>query len=195
MWLARGGVGLALIGLLVINVPGIAEIRSTRAGDITTYSAPPFGSVIFGLIGIVTAVLGVAYWMQRGLFYRAVSIVLAAISVYVFFNTPTGLNHRLVVTPDYFFQRIGSWYAPVETKVDFNSLMYLTVAETKQDRGRKTYELRGNKKGTGEPIRIPINDMMKKAVPEILKRAAQHEVLIGDGADGRVIALELKIEN
>ena len=117
-------------------------------------------------------------------------MVLAALSLYAFFNTPTGFNHCAVVAPNYFFQRIGSWYAPVETKVDFDSLMYITLAEAKPDKsGRKTYELRCVNKKADE-TRIAINDFMKKALPEILKRAAEHNVLIGDGADGRVIALD-----
>jgi hypothetical protein len=184
MWLARGGVGLALlILLLILGFPGIAEVKSVTVGDVTTYAAPPFASVIFGVVGLITFVLAMAYWMQGGWSCRGVSIVLAAISLYVFFNAPTGLNHRLVVTPDYFFQRIGAWYAPVETRVDFNSLVYLTIAETKPDQGRKNYELRANKKETGEPLRIPMSDMLKKAMPEILKRAAERDVPIGDGAE------------
>ncbi len=189
-WLARGAVALALLMLALLTIPGIAEVRSVRNGEVVTYSSPFSLPLIFGAMGVVTTLAAVAYWMRTWWLYRALGIALAAISLYVFFNAPTGLNHRLVVTPDYFFQRIGSWYAPIETKVDFNSLIYLTVAETKPDRGRKAYELRGNKKETGERIRVPISDMLKKALPEILKRAAQHEVLIGDGADGRMISFD-----
>jgi hypothetical protein len=182
MWLARGGVGLALLMLLLILcVPGIAEVRSVKPGDGTTiYTTPPFAPLIFGVLGIVTSVLAIVYWMQRGWLYRGVSMALGAVSVFIFFNTPTGLNHRLVVTPDYFFQRIGSWYAPVETRVDFNSLIYLTIAETKPSRGRKSYELRANKKEAGEPIRVPISDMLKEAMPEILERAGQHQIVVGN---------------
>jgi hypothetical protein len=190
MWLARGVVGVAVIMLIVLNIPGIADVRLIKTGDVTTYSAPLFGPIIFGVLGSVVGVVAVVYWMQRGWVHRGASMVLAALALYVLFNTPTGFNHQLVVTPDYFLQRIGSWYAPVETKVDFNSLMYVSVMEIKPDKkGRKAYDLRCIRKG-GESVRVPVSDMIKKALPEILKRAAEHNVLIGDAADGRVIALD-----
>jgi len=134
----------------------------------------------------------VVYWMRQRGFYRAVSVALLTISIYVLFNAPSGINHRVTVTPDYFFHRVGSWYSPVETRVDFKSIVCIGIGETLRSKNkRRTYELICLRKGGGDAIRIPINDMMKKAVPEILKRAAENNISIVPRPEGGTIPSDL----
>ena len=191
MWLARGVIAAAVVFIVLLKTVGIGNVTSVARGDVTVYSAPPFGSILFGFMGILSCVVAVVYWMQKGWFYRGVCVALSVISLWIFFNAPTGLNHRVVVTPEYFFHRVGSWYSPIETKVDFKSLAYVSIDEAERTRNqRKTYELRCITE-RGNKISIPIYDMMKKALPEILKRAAEHEVVFGDSPDGRVIPSDL----
>jgi len=191
MWLSRGAVAAGVVMLIVLKTVGIANVTSRTHGDTTVYSVPLLGPVFFGALGIIACVLAIVYWMQQGWFYRGVSVALFGISIFVLFNAPTGINHRVVVTPEYFFHRVGSWYSPVETKVDFKSLAYVSIREEKRARNeRKTYELRCITK-EGAETSVPLYDMMKKALPEILKRAADHEVVIGESPDGRVIRSDL----
>ena len=188
MWLSRGAIAVLIILLVLLKTVGLADVTSVTRGNMTVYSAPPFVSILSGIIGIVVCVAAVVYWMQRGIFCRGVSVALFVISTWVLFNAPTGINHRVVVTPEYFFHRVGSWYSPVETRVDFKSLVYVSIGEAKRaSKDRKSYELRCTKDGGADTIRIPVYDLMKKALPEILKRAAEHDVVIGEGSDGRVI--------
>jgi hypothetical protein len=191
MWLSRGAIAVLVVLLILLKTVDIGKVTSVTRGDVTVYSAPPFVSILFGVLGIIICVLAVVYWMQNVWFHRAVSVVLFIISAWMLFNVPTGINHRVTVTPEYFFHRIGSWYSPVEAQVEFKSLAYVSIDETKRARNqRKAYELRCFTKRADEII-IPVHDLMKKALPEILKRAAAHDVVFGEGPDGRVIPLDI----
>lgn len=192
MWLSRGAIAVLVLLLILLNTVGMGSVTSVKQGDITVHSGSPLGPIFFGALGIITCVLAAVYWTQQSRFYRAVSVALGAMSLYIFFNAPSGINHRVVVAPGYFFHRVGSWYSPIETKVDFDSVVYMTVDEAQRDRNRrKTYELHCiAKKGTNA-VRIPIYDLMKKALPEILERAAQRDIIVGERPDGRVIPSDI----
>src|ERR1700732_2377155 len=129
MWLARGAIAL-LVGLLVLlKWSGLEAVTSTSDGDATVYSGFPLSSVIFGGMGAVVFILSVVFWMQPGRFYTLISLGLFLMAIFILFNAPTGLDHRVVVTPAYFYHRIGSWYRPTEGKVYFDSLVYITVGQ------------------------------------------------------------------
>jgi hypothetical protein len=192
IWLARTAVAALILLFILLKTVGYGSVTSVTRGDVTTYSAPPFISIFSGSLGILTLVAAVVYWMRQGWFYRAVSVSLFMISIYVLFNAPTGINHRVMVTPDYFFDRRGSWYSPVETRVDFKSIVYIGIGERLRSKNkRKTYELICLRKGGGDAIRIPIYDMMKEAVPEILKRASENNISIVPRPEGGTIPSDL----
>ena len=191
MWLSRGAIAVLVVLFILLKTIDFGKVTSVTRGDVTVYSALPFPSVLFGVLGIIVCVLAVVYWMQNVWFYRACSVVLFIISAWMLVNVPTGINHRVTVTPEYFFHRIGSWYSPVEARVEFKSLAYLSIDEAKRTRNkRKTYELRCIT-NLGEKIIIPVHDLMKKALPEILKRAAARGVVFGEGPNGRVIPSDI----
>ena len=125
--------------------------------------------------------------MQPGRFFRLVAPMLALVSLFMIFNAPTGLNQRLTVTPDSFHLRIGSWYSPVETRVEFTSMAHFVV----QRSGDGDYEFRAVAKG-GDQISVPMYDLLRKALPESFHRAEQHRVVIGEGAAGLQIPAALR---
>ena len=142
--------------------------------------------MLSGALGIVVGVVAVVFWMQPGLFFRGVAVALGLMCVFTLFNAPTGLNHYLIVTPDYFRLRIGSWYSPADSEVKFNSVGYLAVDKTKGGH----YELRVM--GKDGQVAVPICDLMRKALPEVFRQAALRGVVIGDGPDGLQIPAALK---
>lgn len=177
VWLARG-VLLVLAALFLFLKLSKFEISRSEIQGTTVYSPPFVFPIIFGVLGIAVGAMAVVFWMQ-GRIYRILAPVLALLSLFVLFNTPTGMNHSLIVTPHSFELRIGSWYSPVDTKVEFASLAYLSVDEAKAG----DYELRALTR-TGNKISVPICDLLKRALPDVLERAARHDVVIGDNADG-----------
>ena len=193
MWFARGAMAAIAVLLIILLVFGPGSIRAVKDGSTTTYSGSLLLPIIFAIMGVMACLAGVMYLRQPGFFFRAVGVVLFLIGIYCLFNSPTGLNHRVIVTSEYFFHRIGSWYSPAEAKVEFDSVVYMTIEETgADDQGHKRYELQCFEKQGGEKIRIPIHDLMRKALPEILKKAVHHDVVIGENAEGWQIPPDLR---
>jgi len=192
MWLARGAIVVCVVLLILLKTIGFGGVTSIKDGSATIYSGSPIGSVMFGVMGIIVCVLAVVFWMQPGRLFTFFSVVLFLLAIYVFVNVPNGLNHRVVVTPDSFSRRSGSWYSPVEHRVDFDTVLYLQLAETEPTRnGRTNYELQCFTKPDGDIIAVPVFDMMKKALPEIYRSAAAHDIVVGENADGWQIPPDL----
>ena len=184
-WLARGAIVAALVMFIILKFAPL-EISAVKDGNTTLYKPPLVLPVISSAMGILTGVAALVFWMQPASIFRLFAIILAMIASYVLFNAPTGLNHHLIVTADSFKQRIGPWYSPWDTKVEFNSLAYLSVERTKDG----AYAFQAYTK-SGEEIFVPVHDLMRKAVPEIMQRAGQCGVVIGDGPDGLPIPAAL----
>ena len=193
VWLARGGIVAALCLIVVLKVFGPGQVSAVHDGNATTYSRTPILSFVFGFLGLLTIVFGIVYWMQRRRFYSLVSVGLFLAAAYILFNAPTGINHCVIVTPDCIYHRVGPWYAPEETRIDFESLAYVEVvgSGTRKD-GTKSYDLQCFRKQPESPVRLPIYDLMTKALPEILQRVADHDIIIGTNADGWQLPPELR---
>ena len=185
MWLARGTILVCIVMVIILRTVDSTSVSSVRDGDTTVYSDSALGSVYFGVAGIVTAVMGIVFWMQRSALYRLFSVCLFPMAIFMFLNVPTGLNHCVIVTPDDFYHRVGAWYAPEETKVSFDSLKYMVVNLKETDRsGNRNYELLCVTREGDETIRIPVHVLMNKALREILERAAQRGVFIDENEEG-----------
>jgi hypothetical protein len=128
--------------------------------------------------------------MKSGRYYRLKSIVSGGFAILILYIAPTSCKHRLIVTPDYFSHRVGSWYSPVETRINFDSMQHFSIAPF-NDEGRREYELRCYSKNGGDPVRIPIYDMMNKALPEIFDKATQRGVIVPEKRKGQQIPAEL----
>jgi hypothetical protein len=193
IWLARGVILVLIVLIVILQTVGFGTIKSVREGDTTIFSSSPLSTVFSIIFGLVVCGMSALFWMTRRFFFRLVSVFLFLMATFLFVNAPTGWNHRVVVTPDSFFHRAGAWYAPRETTVAFDSLKYMAVVEKEPEpRGARRYDLLCVPKQTNEPISIPIYDMMKKALPEILQYAAQHNVFIEENADGWQIPPDLR---
>ncbi|HXF10887.1 MAG TPA: hypothetical protein VN625_08890 [Desulfuromonadaceae bacterium] len=185
---------LLVLGALSTQFAVVLHPKAAKIGDTTTYTsaASLLFAVEFGLFGFICCILGFFYGTQRSIFFRLVGTVIFSVGLYSFFNAPTGLNHSVVVTSDYFSKRIGPWYSPMDTTIIFKSVKYMDIEENKTaDHGHLRYELRCNMETDPKEVRIEINDLLKAAVPEIYRRAAEHNVFIGDSPDGRLIPSDL----
>jgi hypothetical protein len=185
MWLARGAMAVCGVLIVVLKVFGFGSVSSVNDGHQTVCSAPPLGPVLFGVFGLVICTLALIFWMQPGRFFTLVSLILFLLAIFAFIEAPDALAHRVCVTPDGFSDRSGAWYRVEEIRVDFDSLSTMAVGTRETDGpGEQTQELRCFPRGGGETIRVPIFDMMKKALPEILQNAARHHVFIIKNVDG-----------
>lgn len=193
MWLARGVICALVVLFILLQVCGSGSIARETRGNVTVYSGTPSGPLLVATLGTVTIIAGVVYWLQPGAVHRIVSVALFGISAFILFNAPTGWNHRVTIGPDSFSSCVGAWYAPHEITIDFNSLACVQVVQVGNGpRGRADYVLRCWTKSDGEQIDIPINAMMKEALPDILDGVARHEILIAENEEGWRIPPELR---
>jgi hypothetical protein len=184
MWLARGVMAACGVLVVVLQVFGLGSISSVHDGQQTIYSASLLGPVLFGVFGLVICTVAIVFWMQPGRFFRLVSLVLFLLAISAFIEAPDSLVHRVCVNPDGFVDRSGAWYRVEEIRVDFDSLSTVTVGPREgNEPGDQTQEIRCLPRDGGETIRIPIYDMMKEALAEILRNAARHGVFIIENVD------------
>jgi hypothetical protein len=183
-WVARGVVAGALVLLAISRHLGPGAVATTQQGNATVYSYSPQGSVVimavFGGLATLACVLAVLFWMQRGAVQRGASVELFLLASGALVVAPSGRRHCVVVTRDRVFHRVGLWFSSTDTELEFNSLSHAWIVETDPGHpGRRTYELQCRKRGGGELVAIPIYDLLKAALPEVLRRAAQRGVVVG----------------
>jgi hypothetical protein len=192
MLLARGGILGCVLMVVFLNIFGLGSVKSIREGDATIYTGSSMNSVLMGILGILTAIIAIVFWLQRSPLFTLFSVLLFGSSIFVFINVPSGFNHCLVVTPDTFDHRIGVWYSPIEHHIEFADVLFLQIAESEPVRNnRKYYELQCFMKPDGKIIAVPISDLMRAALPEIFRRAVAREIMIGEGDDGLQIPTQL----
>jgi len=184
---------LLILSILAIHLLHFEHVRIKKEGDTTIYTSADslIWAVQTGFLGFAAVIIGTFYGRQRHIFFKLAGVAIVLIGLFCLFNSPTGLNHQVVVTPDYFSQRIGTWYSPVNTKVEFKQIKYIEIGENNSGNDGLKYYLGFVLNTNDTELRININDLLKKAVPEIYSRAAKANILIGDGPDREQIPFGL----
>jgi hypothetical protein len=180
VWVARGVALLLVVLFVAIKTLDVAAVKSVSDGRRTVYTGTHLLSILFGCFGLLIFVVGIFYWTHPSRFRKAVGMVLFLLSLLILVVAPTGLNHCAIVTADGFFDRVGWWFAPRETTVDFNALRYIDLKEVDSERNdRRKYVLRCYPKTGKDVVIIPLDDNLTKALPEVFRNAAQRGVNIG----------------
>jgi hypothetical protein len=180
VWVARGVALLLVVLFVALKTLDVAAVKSVSDGQRTVYSGSHLLSILFGCFGLLVFVAGLFYWTYPSRFHKAVGMVLFLLSLLFVVCAPTGLNHCAIVTADGFFDRVGVWFAPRETMVDFNDRSYIDLKEVDSGRSdRRHYVLRCYPKVGKDVISIPLDDNLTKALPEIFRNAAKRGVNIG----------------
>lgn len=108
----------------------------------------------------------------------------------IFLTVDVNRDHRVVVSDDHFLRRVGIALSPEQQTVHFESLTYMVITQQRPIRnGRQRFNLECYTR-SGEVAIVPIHGLMKTALPEIVARAAAHDVLIGDTKTGAKIPPE-----
>lgn len=184
MWLARLSICMGVILLIVLKFWGLGSIETTTDGPAKIYHQSPTAIIFPFMLAVIISIVGIVYLLQPRRLYRVISVVLFSIAV-IFLVTvvPIPFFHRVVVTDQYFSQRIGYWFAPNEQMLRFDQLLYLHVVSDSNAQNLRTdklqYVLECRLKPKGNIVTIPLQDLMKKALPEIYIQAAKKGVVIG----------------
>ncbi len=186
IWLARGAAAVLVIQIILLLLSDI-QVSMVKTENTTRYALPLTLLSSICVLGITTGILAAFYWMQRKFLFRVIALVLSPLTLFIFFHIPTVFNQYITITQESFHQRSGPWYAPDDIEIPFDSLIYLVV----KDGNESNYELHAFLKG-GNKLSIPIDNLMKKALPEVLTRAEQHDIVLGLGADGLPIPAALR---
>lgn len=184
MWLARGGIVASIVLLVLLRTIGFGEVQTVRNDDATIYTSSLVELLWLSAMGVIACVIAVVFWLQPGRQYRFGSVILFMAAAYVFLMLPSSVTHRVVVSPNSFSRRVGYWFAPEVVQFDFSRIVYLDVVEVAPNVGHKTnYELQVVTETEEKERYIPIFDMMRKALPEIIRSAEAHGAMIGENAD------------
>ncbi len=104
-------------------------------------------------------------------------------------------RHHVKVSPSGVVREVGTKTNPIRHEIQFATTSALYVEHIPGDSGSR-YELVAIAAGGTRNTRIPISDMMRAALPQILEEtAARHGVLIGESEDGEVIPAKLRVED
>ncbi|MEM9251932.1 MAG: hypothetical protein AAGB29_06240 [Planctomycetota bacterium] len=189
--LARAGVLgglLVLVGLFVFN--GV-EVSVEAQGDSRKYTASSALDYIFYVFPVLTANLAVVFWLREGI-YRVFGVVLGVLTLWLAFQAiDLGLaDHHVTVTPTGFTRQVGSSLAPMRQAVDFEAVTTLYIEETPAEHGPE-YTLVAFSSDVSE-VRVPIYDLMRTALPDILDVASRYEILMLSSDDGQFMPSGLR---
>ena len=178
--IARGMIVVCVAFIFTMKFAPPDVSRVERDGAVV-YTLPVLFPILFAVLALGAGVAAYFFWRARHTHpvFRLFALVLAVVSLFQLFNAPTGLSHHLIVTPDTFELRIGHWYAPIGTKVEYRSQAYASVVDA-EGGGYALYTITDD----GIETSAYIGDLMKAALPDILREMARHDVLIGERPDG-----------
>lgn len=140
----------------------------------------------------ITGCLGFLYLNQKSLF-RGIGFALIGISAWLAY---TGLtldtsNHRVLITPTRILDECGTRREPVIRQIDLSKTAFIRIVEDTRNRERN-YELVANAASDGQETQIPINDLMRAALPKIVDYIAQQNIAIGESDSGGLVPLRLQ---
>jgi hypothetical protein len=192
--LARIVIVVLVVMVVALRFSGTPTVSVVTKGDSTVYMSDSSFNLFFIILPVITGITAFVYALQPGV-YRLFATVLIAITAwlaYTAFNIDTS-NHNVTVTPTGFTREVGTKSRPIRHSIDFTTTAYLYIDQAPGDRGPK-YELVANASADGAETRVPIFDLMRSALPQILETAGKNNVMIGESADGSVIPAALRVD-
>ena len=195
IWISRVVIGVLLVMIIALQFSGRPKIDTVVNGDTTVYTSDSsLFNVFFMIMPMITGVIAFVFFLQRGVF-RFFSAALVAITVWLAYTafTMDTSNHNVTVTPTSMTREVGTKSDPIQHRIDFTKTAYLYIDEVPGTRG-PNYELVANAATDGTETRVPIFDMMRVALPEIIETAGNNNVVIGDSVDGSVIPAALRVD-
>lgn len=189
--LARiGFVGVAVL-LIGFRFFGDASVSVETKGDSSIYTSDSSLGFVFLVLPVLTAILAIVFALQPGI-YRVFGVALGLVTAWLAYSAVTKdtSNHNVTVTSTGVSCEVGTKANPIRHKIDFTKTAYLFVDQLP---GSK-YELVANAANDGAETRIPIFDLMRAALPQIIENASNNNVVIGETEDGFVIPAALRDE-
>lgn len=181
--LTLAAIGSLLLILLALPIVGLGDARRVVQGETMVYLMSR-GAALYAVgFACVPFFLGCAVAVRGGIF-RLFSVPLFVVAV-VFLSIvgPTISRDRVEVSAEHFRSSHGFWYAPVEHRIEFASTACLEIHErTVGGVAGPTYDLLCTGKNGSVPVVIPIGDLMKVALPEIVVSAEAAGVPVLDPA-------------
>lgn len=195
VWIARVVIGVLVIMFIVLQFSGSPKIDKVVNGDATIYTSNSSSfNYFFMIMPVLTGAVAIVFFLQRGVFrfFAAALIAITAWLAYSAFQLDTS-NHNVTVTPSSVTREVGTKSDPIKHHIDFTTTAFLYIDEVPSTRG-PNYELVANAATDGNETRVPIFDMMRVALPQIIEKASDNDVVIGDSVDGTVIPAGLRVD-
>ncbi|HEV3122812.1 MAG TPA: hypothetical protein VGY53_12950 [Isosphaeraceae bacterium] len=197
MWLARIGMGLALLVIvLMFLTTRLDPVHRTVQGQTTIFTTAPWHSIVFLTPTLPMVFMTAVFWMQPGRIYKLFAVIVAGMAVWlIVVMAPLPSIHRAVLTPDGFALTIGAWYAPEHYLIRFDDVAFADIEDDPSDTSERTrhYVLHCDLKRPRQkrPVLIPICDLVKPALPQIISELKTHSVILGEPDTGLHVPPEL----
>jgi hypothetical protein len=197
MWLARIGIVLALLMFVVLKLTSAADpVRRTVDGPNAIFTESPWMTALLCASMLPAALVGVVLWMQPSRIFKLGAILVFGVSAFFLVSTiPLPFVHRAVLTPDGFDLRIGSWYALERYSIRFDDVVYADIDDdaTNQSEFSRNYVLECYLKPPNprRPVLLPICDLVKPALWQIVNALNARHVVLGDPDHGLRVPPEL----
>jgi len=192
--LARIVIGVLVLTFIALQFFGSPTVDSVTKGGATVYTSKSSFGLFSILLPALTGIIAFVYALQPGIFrlFATILITIAAWLAYTAFNMDTS-NHNVTVTSTSVAREVGTKSDPIRHEIDFTTTAYLYIDEILGTRG-PNYELVANAATDGNETRIPIFDMMRTALPQIIENASNNNVVIGDSVDGSAIPAAVRVD-
>jgi len=190
--LARIGIIGAVAVIIYLQFFGGAYVSVETKDDSSIYTSDSSLGFVFFVFPVLTAILAIVYSLQPGV-YRVFGVALGLVTAWLAYSAVTmdTSNHNVTVTPAGVSCEVGTKANPILHKIDFTTTAYLFIDQLPGDRGYK-YELVANAADDDAETRIPIYDLMRAALPQIIESASENNVVVGETEDGFVIPAALR---
>lgn len=171
--------------LVMLSISGCVKATEDGSGTVYTFERYVFELVL--LAAFAAALIGWVLQRRGGRIGAYGWSTLAFGFVLLVVLAPALWSDYIRVDAQGFELKTGLWFSPTHHMIDFNKLTSIALTdEIRSGRnGKRTNYFLVCEQHAGPSEKVPVGDMMKKALDDILQRANEHGVIVMDQQDGR----------
>ena len=190
-WAIIGAFAVAAI-LILLGLRSPDSVTTTPAGTEYRSTAHFYMRGVMISLSVITVLLGFLYSHLKG-GWRLYGFVFYALAGWLLFSAVTtdSSNQHVLVTPTSILSEVGFRNQPEVFKIDLTETDYISFVKVAGD-GQPAFDLVAIRAEDGQSSRIPVNDLMRAAIPQIVETISRYDIVMGDSESGGFVPSPLQ---
>lgn len=172
VWFTLFAIGMLFVILVGLYTVGFGDARRIAQGE-TTLFLMSRGAILYVLgFSCIPFFLGCAVASRGGVFWLFSAPLFVVSATFLIVVGPTVWGDRVEVSANHFWSSHGFWFAPIDHRVEFTSMLFMEVRlRGVEGPAGPSYDLWCSSVDGTKTAIVPVGDLMRVALPEIIAAA------------------------